>query len=429
MSPDLASASAPMADKIQPPADPHRWFKWEIVLLLWFAFFLNQADRQIFGVTLPLIRAEFHLSDQQMGLVATTFSIVFGLLVPIAGLAGDVFKRRDIVVFSLLVFSLGTLLTGSASSFVLLLIFRGVATGAGEAFYAPAANSLIAERHVETRARALSIHQTANYTGVVLGSLFAGWVADHHGWRAAFTTFGVAGVVWAAVIWLRARGQAKPPAAGRVDLRDQGRLALEAVGVLTRNPLLIGQTIGFCGLVFMLVGYLTWMPTILYERFHLSLASAGFQSVVYHHVMGYLGLLIAGVATDRLVRRFPRIRVFSMAVALMLCAPFIWLSANAGQLWLVYGALGAFGLFRGVYDANLYAAMFDEVEDRLRSTVAGLIIACAYIVGAFAPWLMGLLKAAYGVRAGLELLSAAALAAGAVFLVFTLASRRAAKAV
>jgi MFS family permease len=401
-----------------------RWFKWEIVALLWFAFFLNQADRQIFGVTLPLIRAEFHLTDQQMGLVATTFSIVFGLLVPIAGLAGDIFKRRDVVVLSLLIFSIGTLLTGTSSSFLFLLLFRGVATGAGEAFYAPAANSLIADHHVETRARALSIHQTANYTGVVLGSLFAGWVADQHGWRAAFATFGVAGLVWAGVILWRARGHAKVAVAEKPKLAEQGKLAAEALSILVKSPLLLGQTLGFCGLVFMLVGYLTWMPTILYERFHLSLAHAGFSSVAYHHIVGYVGLLVAGVVTDRLAKRLPSIRVFSMAFALMLCAPFIWLSANADALWMVYAALAAFGLFRGAYDANLYAAMFDAVENRLRSTVAGLIIACAYIVGALAPWLMGVLKSAYGVRSSLELLSYVAFATGAAFLGFILLDRR-----
>jgi MFS family permease len=409
------------------PKPVSRWFKWEIVALLWFAFFLNQADRQIFGVTLPLIRAEFHLTDQQMGLVATTFSIVFGLLVPIAGLAGDIFKRRDVVVLSLLIFSVGTLLTGTSSSFLFLLLFRGVATGAGEAFYAPAANSLIADHHVETRARALSIHQTANYTGVVLGSLFAGWVADHHGWRAAFATFGVAGLVWAGVILWRARGHAKAAVAEKPNLTEQGKLAAEALAVLVKSPLLLGQTLGFCGLVFMLVGYLTWMPTILYERFHLTLAHAGFSSVAYHHIVGYVGLLVAGVATDRLAKSFPSIRVFSMAFALMLCAPFIWLSANASTLWMVYAALAAFGLFRGVYDANLYAAMFDAVENRLRSTVAGLIIACAYIVGALAPWLMGVLKGAYGVRSSLELLSYVAFATGAAFLGFILIDRRRAK--
>ena len=412
-----------MSDNASTPP-PSRWLRWEIVALLWFAFFLNQADRQIFGVTLPLIRAEFHLTDQQMGLVATTFSIVFGLLVPIAGLAGDVFKRRDVVVLSLLIFSVGTLLTGTSSSFLLLLLFRGVATGAGEAFYAPAANSLIAEHHVETRGRALSIHQTANYTGVVLGSLFAGWVADQHGWRAAFATFGIAGLIWAGVILLRAGKSVPAPAAERPRLADQGKLAAEALRVLTVSPLLIGQTLGFCGLVFVLVGYLTWMPTILFERFHLTLAQAGFSSVAYHHVVAYVGLLATGIATDRLARRFPRARVLSMAFALILCAPFIWLSASAAELWVVYGALAAFGLFRGIYDANLYAAMFDAVENRLRSTVAGLIIACAYIVGALAPWLMGVLKSAYGVRSSLELLSLVALVSGLAYLGCILLDRR-----
>ncbi len=410
-----------------PAPRPGFWARWEIVALLWFAFFLNQADRQIFGVTLPLIRAEFHLTDQQMGLVATTFSIVFGLLVPIAGLAGDIFKRRDVVVLSLLIFSIGTLLTGTSSSFLLLLLFRGVATGAGEAFYAPAANSLIAEHHVETRGRALSIHQTANYTGVVLGSLFAGWMADQHGWRAAFAAFGVAGLLWAAVIALRARRAAKALAIEKPNATEQGKLALEALRALAGSPLLIGQTLGFCGLVFILVGYLTWMPTILYERFHLSLAQAGFSSVAYHHVVAYVGLLATGVVSDRLARRFPRARVLSMALALVLCAPFIWLSANAVDLWLVYAALAAFGLFRGIYDANLYAAMFDAVENRLRSTVAGLVIACAYTVGALAPWLMGVLKASYGVRSSLEMLSGVALGAGLAFLTCILLHNRRAR--
>ncbi|HWK51781.1 MAG TPA: MFS transporter, partial [Steroidobacter sp.] len=189
--------------------------RWELVALLWVAFFFNQADRQIFGVTLPLIQAEFGLTSTQMGWIATTFTVVFGLLVPIAGLAGDIFRRSHIVVFSLLTFSVGTLLTGSAGGFLMLLLYRGVATGMGEALYAPAANSLIAEHHITSRSRALAIHQTANYTGVVVGSLFAGWVADHYGWRATFYLFGICGLAWAVVIALRTRGPATQSAPRR----------------------------------------------------------------------------------------------------------------------------------------------------------------------------------------------------------------------
>ena len=133
------------------------FFRWELVLLLWLAFFLNQGDRQIFGVTLPLLKADFHLSDTQMGLIATTFSIVFGILVPIAGWAGDFIRRDWVVIASLLIFSLGTLLTGTAAAFLPLLVYRGVATGVGEALYAPAANSLIGSLHDKTRGRALAL--------------------------------------------------------------------------------------------------------------------------------------------------------------------------------------------------------------------------------------------------------------------------------
>lgn len=384
--------------------------KWEVVLLLWFAFFLNQADRQIFGVTLPLIQVDFGLTSGQMGLVATTFTIVFGLLVPIAGALGDRFDRGWVVVLSLVIFSSGTLLTGLASGYLMLLLFRGVATGGGEAFYSPAATAWVAERHVATRARALSLHQTANYTGVILGSLFAGWVAERHGWRAAFFLYGCAGLLWALVIIVRMRRYPRPARAGP----RPGGPALhlgEALALILRTPALLVQTLGFSGLIFVLVGYTTWMPTMLYERFGLSLAEAGFSAVVYHHVLAYAGLL-SSVVTDRLIGRMPGVRLYSMAVALSLCAPFIWLAANDDRQVVVYLALGAFGLFRGVYDGNLYAAIFDATEDRLRSSVAGLIIAFAFVVGAASAWIMGAMKARYGLESGLELLGGVALGVG-----------------
>jgi MFS family permease len=397
-----------------------RFFRWELVGLLWLAYFLNQGDRQIFGVTLPLIRGEFHLSDTQMGLIATAFSIIFGLFVPIAGWLGDRIPRRVVVIFSLLTFSLGTLLTGLASAFLPLLLFRGVATGVGEALYAPAANTLVAEHHVETRGRALALHQTANYTGVVVGSFLAGAIADRFGWRGAFATFGCAGLLWAAFIWLRTRGTdaRRPPAP------VQGFLLAEAFTRIVRTPELVAQTVGFSGLVFVLVGYLTWTPSLLVERFHLSLAQAGFQAVAWHHLLAYLGLLATGALTDRIIARWPRFRLLSMGIALAWFAPFLFLSANAQSQTVLYIALAAFGLCRGIYDAGLYAAIFDHVENRLRASVAGLIVAVSYVVASLSPLIMGALRARYGLETGMEVLAGAALAAGLIFLAIILGCRK-----
>lgn len=394
-------------------------YRWELVLLLWGAFFLNQADRQVFNVVLPLIRSDLQLTDQMLGLIATTFTVVFGLLVPFAGVAGDIIDRRRVVFLSLLVFSSGTLLTGFASSFFLLLIFRGLATGAGEAFYAPAAGSLIGSAHDRTRARALSLHQTANYTGTVLGSLLAGWVGQTYGWRAAFIIYGVMGLAWAAVFYLRTRRYAVPPPVTRAR-GDQRALFGEAVKLIATTPALIGQMLAFGGLIFVSVGFLTWSPTLLFERFGLRLADAGFSATFYHFLGAYVGVLGASWLTDRLIPRIPRIRLLVMAFGLVASAPFIWWAAGAQILVEIYVALGAFGVARGMYDAGIFAAIFDVVEDRLRATVLGIVLASGFLIGAASPLIMGSMKAQYGLEGGMQMLAVAALIAGVVLFIATM---------
>ena len=68
-------------------------YKWELLFLLWIAYFLNQGDRQIYSAVLPLIKADLKLSDVQLGLVATTFTLLYGAFVPLAGCLGISLRR------------------------------------------------------------------------------------------------------------------------------------------------------------------------------------------------------------------------------------------------------------------------------------------------------------------------------------------------
>ncbi|MDP2060220.1 MAG: MFS transporter [Flavobacteriaceae bacterium] len=165
-------------------------YKWQLIGMLWVAYFLNQGDRQIFNVVIPLIKADLHLTDVEIGLVATIFTLVYGILVPVAGLAGDLLKRKWIVFFSLMIFSVGTLFTGISNGIILLIIFRSITTGGGEAFYYPAATSLIGQFHQKTRAMALSIHKTSLYVGIVASGFLAGYIGENYGWRMAFFHLG-----------------------------------------------------------------------------------------------------------------------------------------------------------------------------------------------------------------------------------------------
>ena len=338
---------------------------------------------------LPLLRADLGITDVQARLIASVFTAVLALTVPVAGYVGDVFNRAKIVTLSLFGWSLSTLLSGFGASFGYLVVVRSIATGAGEAFYAPAANALIAEHHSETRARALSIQQTSLYVGVIVSGLVSGFIADRFGWRASFWVFGLCGVVLAVLVGLRLR----PARGAPVRVRTPAPPLRQVFAVL-RRPTVILLMVAFDCMVFVNIGFLTWMPTFLHEQFGLSFANAGFSSIAYHHVGAFAGVMFGGFPSDRLAARQPHRRLVLQAVGLLAAAPFIWLLGTPSPLAALYGALAVFGFFRGVYDAGIYAGLLEVIEPRLRSSVllgylkgdvglAGsfVILAGVYVVG------------------------------------------------
>ncbi|AQG79185.1 MFS transporter [Spirosoma montaniterrae] len=384
------------------PPTARTGYRWELLVLLWLAFFLNQADRQIFSVVLPLIRRDLGLSDAELGLIASALVWTYGLLVPVAGFLGDRFSRRNILGFCLLFWSVATLFTGFCATLLQFVLLRGVATGGGEAFYAPSANALLGERYPEKRAFVLSIHQTAVYFGIILSGLIAGYVGEHYGWQRAFYLFGGFGILLAAVFFSRIPKDIRASVADSQTLADVGRTAR----VIVRKPTVVLLTLGFGCMVFVNVGYLTWMPSFLVDKFGLSLTDAGFSSLFYHHLGAFLGVLSGARIADHYARINPRSRLVVQSAGLLLGAPFIYWMSQADSQPLTYAALFGFGMFRGWYDSNIVASLYEVVPDRMRSSAYGLMLACAFLIGASAPYLLGVLKPTLGLSTGLASLSA-----------------------
>lgn len=372
----------------QPMPSGARFYRWELLGLLWVAFFLHQGDRQIFNNLAPLIRDDLNLTKVQFGLVGTVFTVVYGVMVPLAGYAGDALRRKWVVLGSLLVFSTATLLTGLCTGLVTLILFRSVATGGGEAFYYPAANSLIGQFHHRTRALAMAIHQTALYVGIVASS-FAATVGRWYGWRSAFFGFGSCGIVMAGVILWRMHDTPRPDPSGPGGESGGGGPGIREVlryVFAKRTVLLLG--VAFAGQVFVNVGYLTWMPTFLHERYDLQLDVASFLALFCHHAAAFVGVTAGGWLSDRLARRRRAARMHFEYLGLLLGAPFIWWMGQAGSAMLCCAALAGFGLFRGVYDSNLFAAPFDVIEPRYRSSAVGVMLCCAFVMGASASTIL-----------------------------------------
>ena len=392
-------------------------YRWELLTWLWLAFFLNQADRAIFGVVLSPIQNELGLTDAQAGLVASVLFWTLAVLVPFTGYAGDVFSKRRIITGCVAFWSFATMATGWSRGVASLVLFRSIATGGGEAFYAPAANALISQYHRLTRSIALSVHQTGLYAGLILSGFLGGWIADRWGWRSTFYVFGGAGILLAFVLLFRLHDA--PEAKETADRADGTKRPsfIRAVRAVFGCPTALLVTVAFTAVVFVNNGYVIWAPTFLKEKFDMNLAEAGGFSMLYHHVWALVGVMIGGPVTDLLVRVRRGFRLGMQGSCLLLGAPFIVLMGLGEQQTTIYIGMSGFGLFRGLFEANTYASLYDVIEPRLRSSASGIMIFFAFMAGAFAPWVLGAMKSTLGLNVGLASLSAVYVVGGLAVLI------------
>ena len=395
-------------------------YKWRALALLWVAFFLQQGTRQIFGATLTSIQGSLGASAAAIGVVATVFTFAYGLSVPFAGAAADLFNRKWMVVSGVFVFCLGIFASGFVSSLGLMIVSYGILNGFGQSFYYPSATSIIGELHKETRATALSILQMGLYAGIIGCSAASGWLAESgaEGWRMPFKIFGGIGILWAVVLALGLQGKSLD----RINKIDrisatsnpvnpvnpvQNKPSLrEAFKVFVGNPSTLLLAAGLGMMIYVDIGFKTWMPSHLSETFGMAEGSAALNAVLWHYLGAFVGVTLAGRISDRLVAHRPSVRMETNIIGLALGVPFIVWMAYAPSPMTCGIAMAIFGVFRGVYDSNLMASLFDIIPQKYHASGAGLMLSCAFVFGSTSPVVLGVVKDSFSSTAALASLAA-----------------------
>ena len=367
----------------------HKHYKWEVLALLWMAYLLNQADRQVFNTVLPQIQDALHIGDTEVGLIATIFNFCYALMVPFGGMAGDRLSRKWVTTIAILFWSVATMFTGLATGVVMLILLRSVATGGGEAFFGPANYSLLGQYHTDTRARAMSIHQTSYYVGVILAGWLAGYIAEKLGWQYSFIIFGAAGVVWGIVMAFRLKDKkdAQPQTAA-VPQGDKPGI-LDGFKTVFTTPTALILTIGFSGFIFVITGYMTWVPAFLQREFGLSVTDAGLHSMLWTYVAAFAGVLLAGTLSDKIAVLDRKVRMVIQGIGLILGAAFLFFVHADTTLWIVYACFAGWGFFRAFFDANIYTVLYDVTPARLHASCSSALITTGFAVGALAPVVLG----------------------------------------
>jgi MFS family permease len=388
--------------------DTSRHYKWYAVAMLWWIAFFNYADRQAIFSVFPLLKKEFSLDPVQLGLLGSSFAWVYGLSAPFAGVIVDRLRRKSVILGGLHAWSLICMATAFSRNFGTLLFFRG-AEGLGETFYFPASMSLLSDYHGQpTRSRALGLHQTSVYIGTIAGGFFAGLIGQRYGWRWSFVVFGGLGILLGSALnkWLIEpnRSPTEPRPAGSAFLNPTALLLMAAF--LCAN---------FVALVL-----LSWMPSFLHDKFNLGLAASGLTATLFVQLASMAGAPAGGWWADVLRRKMPGGRMLVQAIGLAAGAPFVVLCGWTRSVTLLIIALTAWGFFKGIYDANIFASIFDVIPAEARGRAAGMMNMVGWLGGGIAPVAVGYvarrssLSAAIMLTAGVYVLGALLLAAAVI---------------
>jgi MFS family permease len=159
------------------------------------------------------------------------------------------------------------------------------------------------------------------------------------------------------------------------------------------------------------------MPKFLYSKFHMGLAMAGLTATIFVQLASMVGSPLGGWLADVLRSRTPRGRLIVQAVGVFGGAPFVALCGMTQSVaWLIV-ALSAWGLFKGLYDANIFASVFDVIRPEARGAAAGFMNTVGWLAGGgSAPLVIGIIAQRQSLSLAIALASLVYLAAGLLLL-------------
>ena len=350
-----------------------------LLLLLTAMSMLSAMDRQMLAVLIEPIKAEFLLSDLQIGLVSGLgFSLSFCLLGLPLGRIADRHERRSLVAWTRGVGGLLAAMGGASIGFWSLMGSRagGALSDAGGA---PASLSMIADLYPPAqRSRAMSLFGLGAATGSMLALVLGSWIAQQWGWRLALAIVGGSAALLALLLRLFSSEPLRAQAARSNEL-SQGR---SSVALVWRQPvtrwIMLGA--GFALLSGYSVG--AWNVSYLVRSHHLTQQQAGWVAG-FAAMTSVCGSLVAGALTDRLVRRHPgwQMGVPLIGVSMALPSGLLFFAMPTGQVAAATAMVGLFAFFIAWWAAPSYAALSLVVAPQRRATANAMLMLAGAIIG------------------------------------------------
>ena len=377
------------------------------LFVLVLVFTSSHVDRQIMGILGQPIKESLQISDTQLGLLTgIMFAVFYATLGMPMAMWADRRNRRNLISFSVFLWSGMTALCGAANTFTQLLLLR-IGVGVGEAGSNPPSHSIIADLYPkEQRATAMAIFGTGINWGILIGFLIGGWVNEFYGWRVAFVVVGLPGILLALLV----RFTLKEPPRGYADAAGKKPPELTpppfwtvakfmATNPVLRNIVAAGSLIAFTGYASVI-----WVPIYLVRIHGMGTGEVGTYLALFIGVGGAAGIYLGGRLADYLsARRGEQWLPWIVAIVSLIGIPFLYFSFTAatqtGALW-AYALPAALGT---VYVAPGFALIQNQTPTEMRSVAAAINLFILNIIGlGLGPFSVGFFSDVFTPEYGLD---------------------------
>jgi MFS transporter, Spinster family, sphingosine-1-phosphate transporter len=395
------------------------WFAYGMTVTL---MIFDYIDRQVVVSIFPFLKAQWDLTDKELGSLVSVVSVTVALLgIPVAWVA-DRFSRVKSIVVMAVTWSLATIACMFSQNYLQLLIARSV-VGAGEAGYG-SVGAAILSTHFPQRMRGgvLGGFFASASVGSVLGVILGGIIASRWGWQAAFGVVGIPGLIIAiAYLFVRDYRTVKVAKAGA----DHAGTATrgDMIRSILRSRTVRWVCIGAAGELIALSALWSWLPSYLNRTYNLPPDQAGIKAALVV-LCGALGSVVLGAIVDYFGRRRPGGKFMAIACLSLLTMVTLMLAFGSKRFGMDLDQQAQFRLillggFLATCTVGPAAAIvIDVIHPGVRSTGASVLSLFQNLLGlAAGPFIAGAISDALGLEMALTLTPLACMIATVSFLI------------
>ena len=360
------------------------------IIFCWLIYGFFYLNRLNLSPVIPLIMADLEITHSRIGLVGALFYLTYTLIQLPAGFLADTFGATRIIVAGGTISALANLLFGFGNRLLHLVLsqcLNGLGQGCGFTTIIK-----IIDRHfpVSQRARALGLVMTSTAFFNVAAFYIAALIGEMFGWRTVFFSAGLL-FIPVLVFFAWAMKTLDP------EKREKGKTlntpkpgSAENVKSLSRHVLskkMVLLSLGFFCLCYITYGNLVWLPSFLFETYHLSLPAAGLLAALYP-LAGIVSRPLGGYVSDVHFKGKRRQTVLAgwgaVLVSTMLLIHIDNFAVNICLIFII-------GFFDNFVGPLFFAWVLDMVPDRHAGSGAGTLQFFGHIGTVLSIYISGLI--------------------------------------